>query len=432
MNLKKNELFFKLSVSVLSKLGGIGAAFLFTTTTARILTPDKSGVFFYAITLISIFSVLTRFGFDNYLIREISANFIKKEVPVRLIVRKSVKKVVSVSIITSLSLGIFFAFAMPSLWKEQPQVIVWTSLALLPFSINSLLSSILKGLEKVWLANISLGCLNPSVFLVIVVGLFFCGMDITLIKCSTNYFFAALISALISYVWYNRTIPDGEEMDGKTDFKNYRIATPVAFGLLSVLNSISQFFPTIILGFFCTASDIANYNIANRTAMLVSFLLVAINAVVSPKISKYARNGNFDEIIKICKSATIYCLLPGLIVCIILIVFSGHLILQLFGHGYNGAVFPLRMLVIGQLVVLITGPVSQILLMCNSERVVLYSQVIFTFFVVVLSVVSVKLGGIDGMALSVTFSVSIYHIWLYAYVKRFLILRRVAENIDKI
>ncbi|MEA3644191.1 MAG: hypothetical protein VBE63_30340, partial [Lamprobacter sp.] len=60
----------------------------------------------------------------------------------------------------------------------------------------------------------------------------------------------------------------------------------------------------LILGVWATAADVAVFNAAQRTALLISLVLVAVNSIAAPKFAALSRLGEQEALRKTALQAT--------------------------------------------------------------------------------------------------------------------------------
>ena len=143
----------------------------------------------------------------------------------------------------------------------------------------------------------------------------------------------------------------------------------------------------IVSGFF-GAETAGGYFASDRTANILSFLLLAVTLVAGPQISRYYHSGRKDLVQLVVGLSG---MAAGLVACAGLIFFFlfGAKILSLFNPAYASFLPALLALCFGQLFAAASGPVGVLLVMSGHERTILV-------LVVCVGVVSVTLQAIGG------------------------------------
>jgi O-antigen/teichoic acid export membrane protein len=133
----------------------------------------------------------------------------------------------------------------------------------------------------------------------------------------------------------------------------------VCFGLLTHCD-------LLMVGFFLSASDVAIYQAASRTAALVSFPLFALNALVAPMIARLHAENRLRELERSVSIATRVVFWPSLVAALLAIVGGGH-ILGIFGPAFQAGHLALSILILGHIVNVGTGPVSYLMTMTGHQ-----------------------------------------------------------------
>ena len=133
----------------------------------------------------------------------------------------------------------------------------------------------------------------------------------------------------------------------------------VCFGLLTHCD-------LLMVGFFLSASDVAIYQAASRTAALVSFPLFALNALVAPMIARLHAENRLRELERSVSIATRAVFWPSLVAALLAIVGGGH-ILGIFGPAFQAGHLALSILILGHIVNVGTGPVSYLMTMTGHQ-----------------------------------------------------------------
>ena len=122
--------------------------------------------------------------------------------------------------------------------------------------------------------------------------------------------------------------------------------------------------------------SVAFFSVAQRVAMLTSFVLIAVNIVAAPRFAASAKQGKPEELRAtslLCSRLMIVLATP---VLVFMLVFP-EFILSFFGAEYKQASLILQILVIGQFINVVTGSVGFLLNMTGHEKdmrnVVLFS-----------------------------------------------------------
>jgi len=406
------ESFIALSIKVL----GAVFTFLFNILLARKLGAENSGIFFLCFTVALIAVVIGRAGLDNVALREIAKYAMhNKWGKLKGIFSSSIK--ISLISSTLMSLLIFFStdvisdklFNLPEMSKSLRIM----SLIIVPLAIISIISSSLKGLKKIAQATVFESLLVPflSVF-----SLYFLLKDNNLNQF-LNYYVLIFITTLIMafYYWRKNT----KFIKEKTSSFSIREILDSSVPLLWVASMlfVNSWADRIFLGIYSNAESVGIYSVSMKTAMLVSFILVAVNSASSAKFSEFYQSNDIKSLSNYCTKSTNLMAIISLPVLILVILFS-NLILNLFGSEFIIGSTALIILCFGQFINVATGSVGQILAMTKREKLLRKSILFGMFTNIILNLILVPLYDMNGAAIATSISWSISTIFAFYYVKK--------------
>jgi O-antigen/teichoic acid export membrane protein len=175
----------------------------------------------------------------------------------------------------------------------------------------------------------------------------------------------------------------------------------------------------ILLGMMRGDGEAGIYFAASRTARQAAFMLAAVNAIVAPLISGQIAGGDRQRLQRLVHLAAAMVFIPSLVVAVVLLALN-QWILGLFGTEYLAARNPLFVLVIGQLVNALTGPVGFLLSLGGHER---SSTMVYGWCALMnigLNALLIAQFGITGAAVATSFSLAVANLWLTVLVVRHL------------
>lgn len=124
----------------------------------------------------------------------------------------------------------------------------------------------------------------------------------------------------------------------------------------------------LFLGFWSGPEDIAYFSVSLRLAMVISFVLLAVNRVAAPRFALLYGGGELHELARLVKWVTRLLMVSSLPILLVMMAMPG-MILQIFGDEFRQATAVIRLLAVGQFINVITGPVGMLLQMTGHERV---------------------------------------------------------------
>lgn len=154
-----------------------------------------------------------------------------------------------------------------------------------------------------------------------------------------------------------------------------------------------------MLGMWSTERDVGLFNIANKTALLVSFILSCVNTVIAPKFASIYHEGNFKELQDLVSRATALMVVIAAPIAIIMIIFPQY-IMSLFGNQFIEGANILIILAIGQFVYVVTGAVGYLLTMSGHERMMKNIMILCSLLIVSMNYLLIPRFGAQGAAIA--------------------------------
>lgn len=154
---------------------------------------------------------------------------------------------------------------------------------------------------------------------------------------------------------------------------------------------------SLLLGWFQPPAQVACFEAANKTALLVSLPLIAINGVLPPLFSRLHEQGERRQLESLGRAAsrwTYYLALPLTLGCLLL----APRLLGWFGAGFEAGALALRLLALAQLVNVACGSVGFLLAMTGHQVVLTRILTLAALAGLPLMGAGAALGGLLGLA----------------------------------
>jgi O-antigen/teichoic acid export membrane protein len=189
-----------------------------------------------------------------------------------------------------------------------------------------------------------------------------------------------------------------------------------SFFVINLMVLLANWSGVLIVGFFLEDFDVAGVAVAQRTAVLVSFVLVVTNFVLAPKISKLYALGSMVELKHIVNLSGFVMSTFGGIGLLFFVLF-GEEVLLLFGDGYGDYYALCLLLTLAQFFNVVTGNSNVLLTMTNNEVVMRNILLISGTSAFLLCLLFVDLYGVIGVGYSFCIvmilqnSLSVFYVW---------------------
>jgi O-antigen/teichoic acid export membrane protein len=394
------------SVALFVKAAGTITVFGFNLLLARMLGPEGAGTFFLALTVTTIATVVGRFGLDNTLLRFIAGNAAVGDwKSVKGVYVKGMFLALGISAVSALTMFLLVPWLADAVFRkpELTHPMRWMSLAVIPLSLQILHAEALKALKHIFssaLLDLHGVALGSTALLL--------ALTLTPVWGSTGavwaYDFAAGFSATAGLVLWRLATPQLENVRGEFRL-SVLLQTSLPLFWVSSLGLAMNWTASIALGIWSTSADVGIFNVASRTAVLTSSLLLAVNSISAPKFAALYRQGDTQALGDLARNSVKLTILASLPIFLTFILFP-HWIMGLFGPAFaqNSAV--LVILAIGQIVNTCSGPVSILLTMSGEERLVMTIAAFVAILNILLNLALVPSYGIIGAGFATAISLS--------------------------
>lgn len=147
-----------------------------------------------------------------------------------------------------------------------------------------------------------------------------------------------------------------------------------SFGLLAILQLLNASVGVLILGIVGTDSDVGQFRVAAQLAGLASFGLAAINPALHSRFAMLIANDEKVELQKVVSTGVRLSILVAMPPVAFLLFAPTFTLSFIFGDQYQSAASILQVLLIGQIVNVVFGPVAALLNMGGHQKLTIYAM----------------------------------------------------------
>lgn len=360
----------------------------------RCLTLEQFGTFSYLNSVLVVLSFVVLWGADRYCVKRVALErkgvTEDRDSPDQLVAPERIGETLSNSYFMVL-INCALVAAVLLAWlpmKLGGDFSVWLGLIaatiLLARSLAQLNTSITRGLNQVVVAELIFNVLRPLVFVVplailycthvevslnFVLGLFAVSFCVAGIAC-------ALVNQRSSILKWNRNLTRLPHL--------YKIS--FFFFIVSVGLPLMSNINTIQLGNMRSDTEVALFASATKVVSLVLLALVSANLLIAPRLSPLFYGNDIEGMKKLIRNNNCF-VLAMTTVPVLLIIFYSEQILAIFGAKYIAAAGLLQVLMIGQAVSVLCGPVvltSTMTGLQKSAAVVILSSCLINWLICIL------------------------------------------------
>lgn len=346
------------------RLIGAALVFIFNILLARKLGADATGLFVLALMIVSVASVVSRIGLDNTMLKMIATSASSREWGMVAGVFFQ-----GLLLATLLSTALTLVLYVSSPWVtetifDKPRllpVLQWMLPIIVPMALIALVGESLKGIKQVAASALVQAVIVPASS---IAGLYLLVELYAIEGAVWGYLAASVIAMVVGLLLWKLLVPYAKRTQVE-----YRLIFASCLPLFWVasMNLVTMWMSTGMLGVFGTSADVAIYNAAARTAMLVSFVLYAFNSIAAPKFAEMYHQQDIGGLERTARFSARMTTLFAAPVLLLFIIFSSQ-VMALFGDEFRAGAAALVILSLGQFVNVMTGSVGYLLIMTGHER----------------------------------------------------------------
>ena len=374
---------------------GAGLAFAFNVALARILGAEGTGLYFTALSVVALSTIVVRMGLDNAMLRLIANHVAEGDWPRALgTYRLGMRAVTGVAL--AASIGVLLGaphlathlFAKPAV--TLPLQVM--SQAIFTFSMMMLSEACLKALKRIRAAMLVSGVIYPLIGLVLIWPL---ATQLGPAGACLAYVLGTGLAALVGQLaWRHARQPAAPDLSVGPELR--QSAAPLWL-MMVITAGIMPWAPLLLLGIWGTTEEAGIYGAANRLSLLVSFFLVAVNNVVAPRFAALYKQGKMAELKRTVQRASVLILTLSSPMLIILLV-ANSWVMSLFGPEFAKGGTALAILAVGQAVSAAAGSVNLLLMMSGHEREARNTAIIGVTVMMICALTLIPAWGLVGAA----------------------------------
>lgn len=408
------DLMFQIALSFFVRIIGALSIFVLSIIVGRQLGVTEAGFFFLAFSIVTFLSAIARLGFDNTVVRFIGVSVSTKSYSdINFIFKTSITLVALFSGAVSILLFFTSEFVSNYIFKKPDLTMTLKSFSpgVFALSLLTIISMCFLGLRKVafsiFIVNISI-----NVFLIIIFYLF----DIkSSFFAGVAWSVCSIITMIIGlYAWFSLKLPskDPSQISYENMFSSSR-----PLWMVVVMSQLTIWSGQFVAGVYVSYEEVAQLAVAQRTAMLTSFILMAVDLIVAPRFASLYNSKNLVEL-EFLALFTVRLMIIFCLPIVAMFILYPSFFMNMFGEGFGEGAKLLQILVIGQFFNVLTGSVGYLLTMSGNERD-LRNILLFTGpLSVLLAAAFTSAYGVEGCAVAIAISVTLQNLISVYYVKK--------------
>jgi O-antigen/teichoic acid export membrane protein len=376
--------------------------FVMNIAVARTLGAAEAGLFFLGFTLATMAAAIGRVGLDQTIVRFVAAQKATNSIGMLHGVYR--KSIIWVSLAST---GLAYLGWININWLikhlfDQPgfEPVLRSFLLAIPLiALYTMQAQALQGLRKIAKSMITLNVIVPAALLLMMLL-----SPVTSATTLVGYFnIACLLTLGIGAVLWIQSAP---LKTSKESFPSDLLRkTCMPLWAVAVLSQVVQWSSQLMLGAWSTSEEVAFFATAQRTAMLTSFVLFAVNAIAAPKFAAMYAKGDHDGLKRLAIISVRLMLLAAVPALALMLLFPEWL-MSFFGEEFRVASTALVILALGQFVNIATGSVGYLLSMTGLERKVRDNAFLSALIGVTLGFVLIPSYGLLGASVATAIAIA--------------------------
>jgi O-antigen/teichoic acid export membrane protein len=395
--------------SLVIKVSGAGLSYLMLVAFARLLAPDQFGVFAFSFNLAIVVATIIGFGYSTAILRYW---------PQYLAQGKSAEAkgaVVMGASFVSLGSGATLALAIVANWlvpdgATHSANYVAIALLAIAFCGADFASGALRAQHSVVGAMLPRDVVWRLAAPALAALLVWMGYAL-------NSSWATLICAvvlLLILIPQFKMITAGTrriagEVTARLDWRGTRTSLLPLWGA-SVVFAMIQQFDVVVVGYFMSGADTGAYFAAQKTATLLSLVLIAGGLVAAPTMAALYQGRKFAELQRLNRKLVL-AIAVATIAGFMFLVIAGPFLLRMFNPAFASAYWIMLVLAFGCLVDATAGPTAYLMQMTSFEGA--YLKIMITCYALVVALQAILIPHYGGMGAAIASATGtiIWNIW---------------------
>lgn len=403
--------------SLSTKLVGMGVLFGVHVLLARLLGTSDYGVYVYTMTCVDMLAVLCLLGYHTSLVRFVAEYRAREQWGLlRGILRRSTQVVAVASFLVSAVAGALLWRFGERLSDSQFETFVVGAGVLPLFCLCWLRESSLRALKRMVQSEMLLKVLRPLVVGVLAVSIY-AGTDQIKAWWAMGYNLAAVgFVFLVGTVLLRRRL-QAELLKIEPVYKTVfwtAVSLPMLF--MATMYWILKRTDIIMLGAYLGTAEAGIYSTASEVSGIMEVGLAGVNSMLAPMVSEFYHTGQTEQLRRVVTLAA-RAVFVYMVTAMMVMSFSGRIVLSLYGSKFVEAYVPLLVLLGGQVVNAMVGPVGLIMTMTGHQNKAGLILGLGAVVNVSLNMLLIPRLGLVGAAVASAASMVVWNVLMFGYVR---------------
>jgi O-antigen/teichoic acid export membrane protein len=406
----------------LARVIGIISGIVVNALLARLLTTEEMGAYFLTVSLVVFFSIITRVGLKQTLVKFVAGALVVNNVSQVLNSVKIAYKILIVSVATfSILYYIFFedlvvnkVFSIPDVKSATGVIVIWVFLLAMQVPI----SETLRGMHRIKYAVFFDGVIASVILSVILLYIKISDSTINYNSAVTLTSGSVFIAVLVGTVFLNILLKKmrGSNKDETRIFDVLKISIPLL--IVDASNYVLENFGIWIVASYLTAEDVAMYGAAWKIVSIISMPLLLVNMSIQPIIANLYKQKNEVSLNNALRGTATMAAIPSLFVLLIMLIYKDEVIALLYGENYAAATEILMILCLGQFINVFTGSCGWVLAFTGHHNNLMAIKLIAAGVSFPLLIYTVQTWGVVGVAIVISATTAMQNIVTWQFTRK--------------
>ena len=392
--------------------------FLSAMVLARYLGAAVFGVYSYALSWVGILSTLAVFGLDRLVVREVSIHMTSASWSENRSLLRWASRF-TLGLATAIAAGALLLRSVLGTPAGASQSVFIAAVAVIPvLALSTVQQAVLRGLHRIGQSQLPLNIVRPTGTLLLCTALAHAaGNRPTATEALLAMTMATILAVAVGSRLITSALPKISQPTRAPPRGRAWLRSCATLFLVSSLASLSGA-EILILGIYERPERIGAYSAALQCAAIVSFGLNVLVGLLSPRFAALYATRNHEPLRKLVLRGQVLTLSAGIPTAVVLVTWSDSLLRYLYGPVFARADTALTLLVAGQVVNILAGPVSALLTMTGHERAALPGLAAAAAANIAGALWLIPRWGINGAAIANTAAVVTWNIVLTCLVRK--------------
>ena len=353
-----------------------------------------AGAFYIVFSLLTMAAGLGRLGIDRAMTRDVArALALGRPAQARATIRHGMAMIAGLSLAAGLLLALLAPLLADRLFGSPrlERSLLLAGVAIVPLCLSAGAAGALAGLHRLAVSQMIYSWLWPALFCLMAMVLPL-GVERAMVLIIASTGMAALLSILLLF----RMAPAGDAQPASSP---PLLALGWSLFTTEIVQLLLAALPGPVLGIFADEAAVGAYAMAWRLALVLNLLVVAVAAMVSPRFADCAARGDAAGLRRNAAFSLGLVLAMGVAPLAVLAVGAPWL-LGLFGPGFADGAMELRLLLLGQALLMLSATAPELLGMTGHERAMRHVNIAaILFYAPALCLLSWRMAG-EGAAIA--------------------------------